>query len=200
MFKREEGTSLNRWAEYVLARGSAIMAVHVVIDGYNLIRQSATLSAQEELSLELGRDALLERLRQYKRVRRHRITVVFDAANKPLLAEERSQQKGIRIVYSGQGETADTVIKRICRKQGEKVLLVTTDRDLASYAEAQRSVAMDSEDFEARMEMALYVGAKGVEEEDDKERWHPDRGTGKKGPPKRQSKKKRRQRKKWQKI
>jgi predicted RNA-binding protein with PIN domain len=200
MFKREEDTSLIRWAEYALAVGSAIMAVHVVIDGYNLIRQSATLSAQEELSLELGRDALLERLRQYKRVRRHRITVVFDAANKPLLAEERSQQKGIRIVYSGQGETADTVIKRICRKQGEKVLLVTTDRDLASYAEAQRSVAMDSEDFEARMEMALYVGAKGVEEEDDKERWHPDRGTGKKGPPKRQSKKKRRQRKKWQKI
>jgi hypothetical protein len=200
MFKREEDASLIRWAEYALAVGSAIMAVHVVIDGYNLIRQSATLSAQEELSLELGRDALLERLRQYKRVRRHRITVVFDAANKPLLAEERSQQKGIRIVYSGQGETADTVIKRICRKQGEKVLLVTTDRDLASYAEAQRSVAMDSEDFEARMEMALYVGAKGVEEEDDKERWHPDRGTGKKGPPKRQSKKKRRQRKKWQKI
>jgi hypothetical protein len=200
MFKREEDTSLIRWAEYALAVGSAIMAVHVVIDGYNLIRQSATLSAQEELSLELGRDALLERLRQYKRVRRHRITVVFDAANKPLLAEERSQQKGIRIVYSGQGETADAVIKRICRKQGEKVLLVTTDRDLASYAEAQGSVAMDSEDFEARMEMALYVGAKGVEEEDDKERWHPDRGTGKKGPPKRQSKKKRRQRKKWQKI
>ncbi len=200
MFKREEGISLNRWTEYALAVGSAVMAIHVVIDGYNLIRQSATLSAQEELSLELGRDALLERLRQYKRVRRHRITVVFDAANKPLLAEERSQQKGIRIVYSGQGETADAVIKRICRKQGEKVLLVTTDRDLASYAEAQRSVAMDSEDFEARMEMALYVGAKGVEEEDDKERWHPDRGTGKKGPPKRQSKKKRRQRKKWQKI
>jgi hypothetical protein len=200
MFKREEDTSLIRWAEYALAVGSAIMAVHVVIDGYNLIRQSATLSAQEELSLELGRDALLERLRQYKRVRRHRITVVFDAANKPLLAEERSQQKGIRIVYSGQGETADTVIKRICRKQGEKVLLVTTDRDLASYAEAQGSVAMDSEDFEARMEMALYVGAKGVEEEDDKERWHPDRGTGKKGPAKRQSKKKRRRSKKWQKI
>ena len=155
------------------------MAVHVVIDGYNLIRQSATLSAQEELSLELGRDGLLERLRQYKRVRSHRITVVFDAANKPLLAEERSQHKGIRVIYSGQGETADTVIKRICQNEGEKVLLVTTDRELASYAEARGSVAMDSKE---------------------EQRWHPDKGTRKKGPAKRRSKKERRRREKWQKV
>jgi hypothetical protein len=92
------------------------------------------------------------------------------------------------------------VIKRICRKQGEKVLLVTTDRELASYAEAHGSVAMDSEDFEARMEMALYVDAKGVEEEDEKKGWHPGKGTGKKGPAKRLPKKKRRRRKKWQKV
>ena len=176
------------------------MSMHVVIDGYNLIRQSGTLSAQEELSLELGRDALLERLRQYKRVKSHRITVVFDAANKPNLAEERSQKKGIRMIYSGQGETADTVIKRICRTEGEKVLLVTTDRELASYAEASGSVAIDSEDFEARMEMALYVDVKGVEEEDEEERWHPDKGTRKKGPAKRLSKKERRRREKKQKL
>jgi predicted RNA-binding protein with PIN domain len=176
------------------------MSMHVVIDGYNLIRQSETLSAREELSLELGRDALLERLRQYKRVKSHRITVVFDAANKPNLAEERSQKKGIRMIYSGQGETADTVIKRICRTEGEKVLLVTTDRELASYAEASGSVAIDSEDFEARMEMALYVDVKGVEEEDEEERWHPDKGTRKKGPAKRLSKKERRRREKKQKL
>jgi predicted RNA-binding protein with PIN domain len=176
------------------------MAVHLVIDGYNLIRQSPALSAQEELCLELGRDALLERLRQYKRVRSHRITVVFDAANKPNLAEERSQQQGIRIIYSGQGETADTVIKRMCRNQGEKVLLVTTDRELASYAEGRGSVAIDSEDFEARMEMALYMDAKGVEEENEKERWHSDKGTRKKGPAKRLSKKARRRREKRRKV
>ena len=133
-------------------------------------------------------------------MRSHRITVVFDAANKPHVAEERSQQKGIKIIFSGQGETADTVIKRICRNEGEKVLLVTTDRELASYAEAHGSVAIDSEDFEARMEMALYVDAKGVEEEDEEEGWHPDKGTRKKGPAKRLSKKERRRRYKWQKV
>ena len=95
------------------------MAVHLLIDGYNLIRRSASLGAQDKLALELGREALLERLRQYKRIQRHRITVVFDAGSKPLLGEEHSQQKGIRLIYPGQGETADSVIKRICQKEGD---------------------------------------------------------------------------------
>ncbi len=77
---------------------------------------------------------------------------------------------------------------------------MTTDRELASYAEARGSVAIDSEDFEARMEMALYVDVKGVEEEDEEERWHPDKGTRKKGPAKRLSKKERRRRQKRRKL
>ena len=176
------------------------MAVHIVVDGYNLIRRSDTLKSQEALSLELGRDALLELLRRYKRIRGHRITVVFDAANKPLLGEEMTQQKGIRTIYSGQGDTADTVIKRICKNEGEKVLLVTSDRELASYAEGYGSVATDSQDFETRMEMALFVDSKGVEDEHVEDRWHPGKGTRKKGPAKRPPKKERRRRQKQNKL
>jgi predicted RNA-binding protein with PIN domain len=44
------------------------MSVHIVIDGYNLIRQSPTLSAIEHRSLEEGREALLQRLVSYKKV------------------------------------------------------------------------------------------------------------------------------------
>ena len=176
------------------------MPVHVLIDGYNLIRQSASLRSQEKLALELGRDSLLERLRQYKRNRGHRITVVFDAASKTLLAEERSQQKGLRVIYSGQGETADSVIKRICRKEGRKVLVVTSDRELANYAETCGSVVMDSVDFENKMEMALYLESKGAEVGDEQEGWSPSKGTRKKGPGKRLSKRERRRLEKYRKL
>jgi len=176
------------------------MAIHVVIDGYNLIRQSDTLSAEEELSIKLGREALLERLRQYKQIRGHRITVVFDAGNKPLLVEERTQKKGIKIIYSAQGKTADSVIKRICRREGERALVVTSDRELATYVEGCGSVALGSEDFEARMEMARYVDLKGVEEESEEGRWSPGKGTRKKGPARRRSKKERKRRQKQRKI
>ena len=40
------------------------MAMRVLVDGYNLIRRSPVLRTKDELALELGRDALLERLRQ----------------------------------------------------------------------------------------------------------------------------------------
>ena len=176
------------------------MAVHVVIDGYNLIRQSDSLSAEEELSIKSAREALLEQLRQYKQIRGHRITVVFDAANKPLLAEERLQKKGIRIIYSAQGESADTVIKRICRREGERAVVVTSDRELATHVEGSGSVAIGSEDFEARIEMARYVDLKGVEEESEGGRWSPDKGTRKKGPARRRSKKERKRRQKQRKI
>ncbi len=177
-----------------------MMPVHVLIDGYNLIRRSASLRSQEKLALELGRDSLLERLRQYKRNRGHRITVVFDAASKPLLAEERSQQKGIRVIYSGQGETADSVIKRICREEGGTVLVVTSDRELASYAETYGSVVMDSGDFADKMQMALYLESKGAEVGDEQEGWSPGKGTRKKGPAKRLSKRERRRLEKYRKL
>ena len=38
------------------------------------------------------------------------------------------------------------------------------------------SVATDSQDFEARMEMALYMDSKGVEDEDVEEGWHAEYG------------------------
>lgn len=69
------------------------MAVHVLIDGYNLIRQSTTLKSEDDLALELGRDALLDRLRQYKRTRAHRITVVLTAPTNHCWLRSRSNKK-----------------------------------------------------------------------------------------------------------
>jgi uncharacterized protein len=176
------------------------MAVHVVVDGYNLIRRSGSLSGEEELSLEHGREALIEKLRQYKRTKRHRITVVFDGADKVTLAEEKTQQKGIKIIYSRQGRTADSVIRKICRDQGENVVVVTSDGELASYAELFGSVVMASEEFEAKVEMSSYANLKGLEGEDEGEGWSPAKGTSKRGPARRSSKKERKRRQKWKKI
>jgi len=47
------------------------MAVHIIIDGYNLIRQSAELSRLDRRDLQHGREALLELLAAYKKIKRH---------------------------------------------------------------------------------------------------------------------------------
>ena len=58
------------------------MSVHVIVDGYNLIRQSAALSKFDQTDLQLGREALIDNLAAYKRIKKHKITVVFDGNEK----------------------------------------------------------------------------------------------------------------------
>ena len=52
--------------------------MHIIVDGYNLIRQSDILRLHERQGLEAGRKALVHLLAGYRRSRGHRITVVFD--------------------------------------------------------------------------------------------------------------------------
>ena len=56
------------------------MSIHIIIDGYNLIRQSTTLSALDQQDIMLGREALVDTLAAYRKIKHHRITVVFDGS------------------------------------------------------------------------------------------------------------------------
>jgi len=52
--------------------------MHIIIDGYNLIRQSEALRRFDSFGLEAGRKELLRLLSLYRKSRGHRITVVLD--------------------------------------------------------------------------------------------------------------------------
>ncbi|MFH1137920.1 MAG: NYN domain-containing protein [Pseudomonadota bacterium] len=141
------------------------MSLHLIIDGYNLIRTSLSLSRQESLGLQEGRKALLERLAAYKRIKALPITVVFDAAGGYNLLEKTERQAGVQVVFSSVGQTADDVIARLAEKKGTKALVVTSDRELAARVEKKGAAAVASEVFEDRMELAFYLETKGLEEE-----------------------------------
>ncbi|MBU4258375.1 MAG: NYN domain-containing protein, partial [Proteobacteria bacterium] len=49
------------------------MSLHIIIDGYNLIRQSNTLSNLDGQDIQLGREALLKMLAEYKKIKHHKI-------------------------------------------------------------------------------------------------------------------------------
>jgi predicted RNA-binding protein with PIN domain len=176
------------------------MGVHLVIDGYNMIRRSPGLRREDEMALELARDSLVERLRRYKRVRPSRITVVFDGASKAGSGRGQSQEKGIRLIFSGQGETADTVIQRMCTQEGKNLTVVTSDRALARTVSCAGAIAIDVEEFEARLEMALALEAKGEHGEDEREKRDGAVRTFKKGPGKRPSKSERRRQQRLRKV
>lgn len=178
--------------------------MHIIIDGYNLIRQSPSLKRFERISLEQGRMELIHRLAEYKRLRGHKITVVFDGWLDGAVQEERQREKGIRIVYSRRGRTADDVIKEMASHSAEEILVVTSDRAVASAVGRRGTVAVSSPEFEARiqceMEAAFFMtDTELTGPEPDDEPVSP-AGTQKKGPSRRMSKRKRLAQRKLKKL
>jgi predicted RNA-binding protein with PIN domain len=167
--------------------------MHIIVDGYNLIRQSDSLRAHERSSLEAGRRALIGLLAAYRGLRGHRITVVFDGWFGGSPVEERDRSGGIDIIYSRLGEKADEVIKRLVEEGGEEILVVTSDREIASFAARRGKAAIDSPVFAGRIETLAAgdfpAGAPGAEDEADEDR----NGAKRKGPSRRLSKQKRAQ-------
>jgi predicted RNA-binding protein with PIN domain len=165
--------------------------MHIIVDGYNLIRQSDTLRGCERISLEAGRQALLRSLDGYRKLRGHRITVVFDGWVGGSPREERDRAGGLDIIYSRLGEKADEVIKRLLQRGSEEIMVVTSDREIASFAARRGKSSIASAAFASLLD-GVAAGPvsddppEGEEEDEDRRA-----AAKKKGPARRLSKQKR---------
>lgn len=159
--------------------------MHIIVDGYNLIRQSDYLRRYEKQSLEAGRRALILRLSEYKRKKGHRITIVFDGWENGPAQEERDREGNIGIIYSRRGEKADDVIKRLAENSPEEMIVISSDREIAAHVTRHGKTALSSPEFEMLMTKAITESAfsdfAAGKEEDDGTNRHP----SKKGPAKR---------------
>jgi uncharacterized protein len=165
--------------------------MNILIDGYNLIRQSIELRRFERQSLEAGRQALISWLARYRGRKDHHITVVFDGWVSGSPQEERDYSSGISIIYSPRGVKADDVLKRITASTDEEILVVSSDREVASYATRRGKAALSSLEFESIVNRQLSAlvddefSSQKDEDEDD------DRPVNKKGPARKLSRAKR---------
>jgi hypothetical protein len=137
----------------------------LAIDGYNFIKQSPELRRLEQVELRKAREGLIEQLAQYKRLKGHAITVVFDGGPPGTWGGHREHSRGIQVIFSKPGEKADDVLKRLAAEKGGGVAVVTSDRDVALFAEKKGAIAIPVSDFAERMEMARFYDMKGKENE-----------------------------------
>src|SRR4030043_2088778 len=145
------------------------MAIHILIDGYNLIRNYPPLTRVEYRDFTKGREALLQWLARYRQTTPNPITVVFDGQKGSGLAEERDVYKGIKILYSHAGQTADEGIKRLAAREGGKFLVVTSDLELSTYCRSYQTGSIRSEEFAHKVEEKILKRDKGVIEEEEPE-------------------------------
>jgi hypothetical protein len=165
------------------------MPIHIIIDGYNLIRQSPSLQQAEEKGLQDGRDALVRKLAAYRQVRHIPITVVFDGTHGPAAATRKARIQGIDVCFSPPGTTADTIIKQMAAREKSKALVVSSDQAVACFAESRGAAAISSQSFDQKLSLAVRLAGPN-EAPDDGNGWKPT--TRKKGPSRRPSRRMRR--------
>jgi predicted RNA-binding protein with PIN domain len=162
------------------------VALRLIIDAYNFLWRSETYGGGWN-SMEMAMEALLEDLRRYKRIRGFSITLVFDGD--PSRGGSMSREKGIRLIYSRGGRSADDLIRDMIRHAPEGALVVTSDGELSRSCRRLGASVISSENFEKRLTSALLEEMKGVSWDNDEEDDSPGLGTRKRGPARRPKKK-----------
>lgn len=109
---------------------------HIAIDGYNYINRINASSMQKGASMDLLKGNFLEKCARYKKTKGMRITVVFDAYDSPSPGRHSENHRGIDVVYSKRGETADDVIIGWVRKRPSGLIVVSSDRAIIDEAKA----------------------------------------------------------------
>lgn len=103
---------------------------HLIIDGYNVIRQIAPYHALAERGdLQHARETLISDVAALA-TKQTAVTVVFDGASNPTSKGSPQQQHGVTVIFSPSGRSADSVIEKMAhavRHRGDTVEVVTSD-------------------------------------------------------------------------
>ncbi len=160
------------------------MALHLIVDGYNLLAQTGRIGGGTSLHSETAREALLRDLAAYRQRKSHAITVVFDGWQQGWGTEQREHRLGLEIVFSRRGEKADQVIQRLAAEFGAACAVVSSDREIADFVRAQGAFVMTAQEFAAKLREGLNsVGVSAHKELDTGEDRQPKRGSEKRGNP-----------------
>lgn len=99
---------------------------HLVVDGYNVTKRGFN-----EISLEQQRGRLVKELSGLAAQTKAEVTVVFDGADR--MHGLPTPPRGVRVLFSRKGQTADELIRRLVRAEpdGRPVVVISSDREVA---------------------------------------------------------------------
>lgn len=103
---------------------------YLIIDGYNMIGQSSTLSTVAKENLEEAREQLLDTIANYNALIADEIVCVFDAYEQSGIEREYFYH-GVETIFTKEKETADSFIERyvyeLYNKHTTHITVVTSD-------------------------------------------------------------------------
>lgn len=128
---------------------------HLIVDGYNVIRQTQPyLDIVERDDWDSAREALIADVAASLQPSHH-ATIVFDGTANPLSTGVPERRHGVIVIFSPHGLTADSVVERIARESrehAELVEVVTSDAQTQWAVLGARVVRRSSREFGERLE------------------------------------------------
>ncbi|HXG93103.1 MAG TPA: NYN domain-containing protein [Blastocatellia bacterium] len=123
-----------------------------IIDGNNVMGQTPGWHRDKARA----RQRLLEQLAAFARIKKSRITVVFDGAPDDLMPDG-SAFHGVKVLYAERGSDADTRIIRLVEAAANPrgLTVVTSDRHLAFVVRSCGASVIRSGEFRKQMEQAI---------------------------------------------
>lgn len=125
----------------------------LIVDGYNVIRQTPPYSALAESDLDTARAALVSDVAAFAHGE-WKATVVFDGHNNPVSTGTAHDVDGVTVIFSRYGTDADTVIEslgRIARERGDQTTVVTSDAQTQWTVLGGRVTRMSSAEFSGEL-------------------------------------------------
>lgn len=121
----------------------------LLIDGFNLMYKFPDLEGKMLTGmLDDARAGLLDQLKEFQRIKKSKIRVVFDGRKGPS-KNVRSEQIGTIDVYYSIDYSADFLIKEFIKKDPNPKMttVVTSDKDILFYVNRFSAKKMTSEKF-----------------------------------------------------
>jgi len=85
----------------------------LIVDGYNIINSWPEFEELREDKMEIARIKLAEMLEEFVPLLWSRIIIVYDAYRVKGKRPSCEYFKGLEVIYTGEGETADVFIERL---------------------------------------------------------------------------------------
>ena len=123
-----------------------------IVDGNNVMGQMPGWHRDKSRS----RRALLEKLASFARVKRARITVVFDGGP-DFEVPDGSSFHGVKVLFAERGSDADTRIERLVNssKDPRGLTIITSDRHLAFLVRSSGASVIRSGEFRSEVDRVL---------------------------------------------
>lgn len=102
----------------------------IFVDGYNVINSWPNLKQTKNVSFEAARQTLIDKLHNYGVFKACKIVLVFDAHKVVGNLEKKEQlNQNISVIFTRDGETADSYIEKKVNELGRKheIVVVTSD-------------------------------------------------------------------------